>query len=41
LRVACSTAHNANGVVHGAVLFTIVDTAMGAATMSSLDPGLA
>ena len=33
--------HNPNGVVHGAVLFAMVDTAMGAATMSSLDPGLA
>lgn len=33
--------HNPNGVVHGAVLFAMVDTAMGAATMSSLDEGLA
>lgn len=33
--------HNPNGVVHGAVLFAMVDTAMGAATMSVLDAGLA
>jgi uncharacterized protein (TIGR00369 family) len=33
--------HNPNGVVHGAVLFAMVDTAMGAATMSALDAGLA
>jgi acyl-CoA thioesterase len=33
--------HNPNGVVHGAVLFAMVDTAMGAAIMSSLDEGLA
>lgn len=32
---------NPNGVVHGAVLFAMVDTAMGAATMSVLDPGRA
>ncbi len=31
--------HNPNGVVHGAVLFAMVDTAMGAATMSVLDEG--
>ena len=32
---------NPNGVVHGAVLFTLVDTAMGKATMSVLDePGV-
>jgi len=28
---------NPNGVVHGAVLFALVDTTMGAATMSALD----
>ena len=33
--------HNPNGVVHGAVLFAMVDTAMGAATMSTLDEGMA
>lgn len=33
--------HNPNGVVHGAVLFAMVDTAMGAATLSTLDAGLA
>ncbi len=31
---------NPNGVVHGAVLFAMVDTAMGQATMSVLDEGL-
>lgn len=30
---------NPNGVAHGAVLFAMVDTAMGAATMSVLDDG--
>lgn len=30
---------NPNGTVHGAVLFAMVDTAMGAATMSVLDEG--
>jgi len=30
---------NPNGVVHGAVLFAMVDTAMGRATMSVLDAG--
>jgi acyl-CoA thioesterase len=31
---------NPNGVVHGAVLFALVDTAMGKATMSVVDDGL-
>ena len=31
---------NPNGVVHGAVLFALVDTAMGKATMSTVDDGL-
>ncbi len=30
---------NPNGVVHGGVLFTMVDTAMGRATMSVLEEG--
>ena len=30
---------NPNGVVHGAVLFAMVDTAMGKATMNVLDEG--
>lgn len=30
---------NPNGVVHGGVLFTMVDTAMGKATLSVLDTG--
>ena len=30
---------NPNGVVHGGVLFTMVDTAMGKATLSVLDDG--
>lgn len=30
---------NPNGVVHGAVLFALVDTSMGAATMSVLEEG--
>lgn len=33
--------HNPNGVAHGAVLFAMVDTSMGAATMSSLEAGQA
>lgn len=33
--------HNPNGVVHGAVVFALADTSMGAATMSVLDDGLA
>ena len=32
--------HNPNGVVHGAVLFALVDTAMGKATMSTVDDGM-
>lgn len=39
-RVVAGDAHlNPNGVVHGAVLFAMVDTAMGKATMSVLDEG--
>jgi acyl-CoA thioesterase len=30
--------HNTNGVVHGGVLFTLADTAMGAALFSLLEP---
>lgn len=30
---------NLNGVVHGGVLFTMIDTAMGRATMTVLDEG--
>ncbi len=30
---------NPNGVVHGAVLFALVDTAMGKATMSAIEQG--
>jgi len=30
---------NPNGVVHGGVVFTLVDTAMGRATMSVLEEG--
>ncbi len=32
--------HNPNGVAHGAVAFTMMDTAMGAAVMSLLDDGV-
>lgn len=39
-RIAVSDHHlNPNGVVHGAVLFAMVDTAMGSATMSVLPAG--
>ncbi|MFN3215104.1 MAG: PaaI family thioesterase [Acidimicrobiales bacterium] len=39
-RIALDERHlNPNGVAHGAVLFAMVDTAMGAATMSLLDAG--
>jgi len=31
--------HNPNAVAHGGVVFTMVDTSMGAATMSVLDAG--
>jgi acyl-CoA thioesterase len=30
---------NPNGVAHGAVLFALVDTAMGKATMNGIEPG--
>jgi acyl-CoA thioesterase len=33
--------HNPNGVAHGAVLFAMADTSMGAAAMSVLEAGLA
>ena len=39
-RVELGAEHmNPNGVVHGAVLFAMVDTAMGKATMSVLEDG--
>lgn len=31
--------HNPNGVAHGAVAFTLMDTAMGAAVWAALEPG--
>lgn len=37
--VVRDTHRNPNGVPHGAVLFALVDTAMGAATMSTVAPG--
>lgn len=38
--IEISTDHlNPNGVIHGGVLFTMVDTAMGKAAMSVLDDG--
>lgn len=37
--VVRDTHTNPNGVPHGAVLFALVDTAMGAATMSIVAPG--
>ena len=36
---ASTTHHNPHGFVHGGVLFTMVDTSMGAATMSTLGDG--
>ena len=40
-RLEAGDAHrNPHGTVHGAVLFAMVDTAMGGATMSVLDEGL-
>jgi acyl-CoA thioesterase len=39
-RITVADEHrNPNGVVHGAVYFAMVDTAMGAATMSTLPDG--
>lgn len=39
-RLSVGPAHiNPHGAVHGAVLFALVDTAMGAATLSVLPPG--
>ena len=38
-RISCDERHlNPHGSVHGAVVFALVDTAMGAATMSVLPP---
>jgi len=40
-RVEIGPAHmNPNQVVHGAVIFALIDTAMGGATMTALDDGL-
>lgn len=39
--IADASHHNPYGVVHGAVLFAMADTAMGAATLSVLDDGRA
>jgi uncharacterized protein (TIGR00369 family) len=39
-RLTVASEHlNPNGVVHGAVLFALVDTAMGKATMNAIEPG--
>lgn len=39
-RIAVGSDHlNPNGVVHGAVLFALADTAMGKATMNGIEPG--
>lgn len=39
-RLAVDSRHlNPHGVVHGAVMFALIDTAMGGATMSVVEPG--